>query len=36
MRELTPEPLTAETLPPFGTLMQASDHAVKLVKAGTI
>lgn len=30
MRELTPEPLTAEAFAPFGSVIQASDAAVKL------
>ena len=30
MRELNPEPLTAEAFAPFGSVMQASDDAVKL------
>ena len=30
MRELTPEPLTAETFAPFGSVIEASDDAVKL------
>ena len=30
MRELTPEPLTAEAFAPFGSVIQASDEAVKL------
>ena len=30
MRELTPEPLTAEAFAPFGNVIQASDDAVKL------
>jgi ureidoglycolate lyase len=30
MRELTPEPLTAEAFAPFGRVIQASDDAVKL------
>jgi ureidoglycolate lyase len=30
MRELTPEPLTAEAFAPFGSVIQASDNAVKL------
>jgi ureidoglycolate lyase len=30
MRELTPEPLTAEAFAPFGRVIQASDAAVKL------
>jgi ureidoglycolate lyase len=30
MRELTPEPLTAEAFAPFGSVIQASDDAVKL------
>ncbi|MET1109999.1 MAG: ureidoglycolate lyase [Allosphingosinicella sp.] len=30
MRELTPEPLTAEAFEPFGSVIEASDAAVKL------
>jgi ureidoglycolate lyase len=30
MREMTPEPLTAEAFAPFGSVIQASDEAVKL------
>jgi len=30
MRELTPEPLTAEAFAPFGNVIEASDAAVKL------
>ncbi len=30
MRELTPEPLTAEAFAPFGSVIEASDAAVKL------
>lgn len=30
MRELTPEPLTAEAFAPFGKVIEASDDAVKL------
>jgi ureidoglycolate lyase len=30
MRELTPEPLTAEGFAPFGSVIEASDEAVKL------
>ncbi len=30
MRELTPEPLTAEAFAPFGRVIEASDNAVKL------
>ncbi len=30
MRELTPEPLTAESFAPFGSVIEASDDAVKL------
>src|SRR3978361_201448 len=30
MRELTPEPLPAEAFAPFGSVIQASDDAVKL------
>ncbi|MEA3011103.1 MAG: ureidoglycolate lyase [Sphingomonadales bacterium] len=30
MRELTPEPLTAETFTPFGSVIEASDSAAKL------
>jgi len=30
MRELAPEPLTAETFAPFGSVIEASDDAVKL------
>lgn len=30
MRELTPEPLTAEAFEPFGSVIEASDDAVKL------
>lgn len=30
MRELTPEPLTAEAFVPFGSVIEASDAAVKL------
>ena len=30
MRELAPEPLTAEAFAPFGRVIEASDHAVKL------
>jgi ureidoglycolate lyase len=30
MRELTPEPLTAEAFAPFGSVIQACDDAVKL------
>ena len=30
MRELTPEPLTAEAFAPFGSVIEASDTAVKL------
>jgi ureidoglycolate lyase len=30
MRELTPEPLTAEAFAPFGNVIQAGDDAVKL------
>jgi ureidoglycolate lyase len=30
MRELTPEPLSAEAFAPFGSVIQASDDAVKL------
>src|SRR5687767_4845711 len=30
MRELTPEPLTAEAFAPFGSVIEASDDAVKL------
>jgi ureidoglycolate lyase len=30
MRELTPEPLTAEAFTPFGSVIEASDDAVKL------
>jgi ureidoglycolate lyase len=30
MRELTPEPLTAEAFAPFGRVIEASDDAVKL------
>ena len=30
MRELTPEPLTAEAFAPFGSVIHASDDAVKL------
>lgn len=30
MRELTPEPLTAAAFAPFGSVIQASDEAVKL------
>jgi ureidoglycolate lyase len=30
MRELTPEPLTAEAFAPFGSVIEACDHAVKL------
>ena len=30
MRELTPEPLTAEGFAPFGSVIEASDDAVKL------
>jgi ureidoglycolate lyase len=30
MRELTPEPLTAEAFAPFGSVIQASDDAVRL------
>ncbi len=30
MRELTPEPLTAEAFAPFGSVIEASDRAVKL------
>ena len=30
MRELTPEPLTAEAFAPFGSVIQAGDDAVKL------
>ena len=30
MRELTPEPLTAEAFAPFGSVIHASDHAVKI------
>ena len=30
MRELTPEPLTAEAFAPFGTVIEAGDAAVKL------
>ena len=30
MRELTPEPLTAEAFAPFGSVIEASDEAVKL------
>ena len=31
MRELTPEPLTAEAFAPFGSVIEASDDAMKLV-----
>jgi ureidoglycolate lyase len=30
MREMTPEPLTAEAFAPFGSVIEASDDAVKL------
>jgi ureidoglycolate lyase len=30
MREMTPEPLTAETFAPFGSVIEASDAAAKL------
>lgn len=30
MREMTPEPLTAEAFAPFGSVIEASDNAVKL------
>jgi ureidoglycolate lyase len=30
MREMTPEPLTAEAFEPFGSVIEASDDAVKL------
>ena len=30
MREMTPEPLTAEAFAPFGSVIEASDSAVKL------
>jgi ureidoglycolate lyase len=30
MREITPEPLTAEAFAPFGSVIEASDEAVKL------
>lgn len=30
MRSLTPEPLTARAFAPFGSVIEASDHAVKL------
>lgn len=30
MRELTPEPLTAEAFAPFGSVIEASDSAVKI------
>jgi len=30
MREMTPEPLTAEAFAPFGNVIEASDQAVKL------
>jgi ureidoglycolate lyase len=30
MREMTPEPLTAEAFAPFGSVIEASDEAVKL------
>ena len=30
MREMTPEPLTAETFAPFGSVIEAGDQAVKL------
>ena len=30
MRELTPEPLTAEAFAPFGSVIEASDEAVKI------
>jgi ureidoglycolate lyase len=30
MRELTPEPLTAEAFAPFGSVIQASDDAVRI------
>jgi ureidoglycolate lyase len=30
MRELTPEPLTAEAFAPFGSVIEATDEAVKL------
>ena len=30
MREITPEPLTAEAFAPFGSVIEASDQAVKL------
>lgn len=30
MRELTPEPLTAETFAPFGSVIEACDEAVKV------
>jgi ureidoglycolate lyase len=31
MRELAPEPLTAEAFAPFGSVIEASDDAVKLI-----
>ena len=30
MRELTPQPLTADAFAPFGSVIEASDAAVKL------
>ncbi len=30
MRELTPEPLTAEAFAPFGSVIEASDAAVRI------